>query len=191
MKKKLLVIALAALCLAFAAVGTVAFFTAEETAHNVITTGGIDVTLNEWAGEGEDSAKIPFEDVTGVMPGASVPKVVEVENIGASDAWVRVKVSTGIELAEGVEGEVDLSLVTIDFNTTDWTEQDGWYYYNKPLKPGESTVPLFTCVSFDKTMGNLYQMSTATVKVDVQAVQTANNGSAATDAAGWSAEGAE
>ena len=46
MKKKLLVISVAVACLAIAAAGTAAYFTAEEKAHNVITTGGVEIQLS-------------------------------------------------------------------------------------------------------------------------------------------------
>ena len=188
MKKKLVVFALIAILLAQGVSGTIAYFTAEDTARNVITTGGIDILLHETAileGSGGDS--VPFEDVEGVMPGAEISKIVEVENIGESDAWIRVKVTKAIALSEGVTGEPDLSLVEIDFNTDDWTEgQDGYYYYNQPLEAGYITIPLFTTVTFDTEMDNRYQGCVATIDVEAQAVQTANNGQSATEALGWS-----
>ena len=48
-------------------------------------------------------------------------------------------------------------------------------------------MPLFTTVTFDAAMGNAYQNSTATVSVRADAVQTANNGAAVLEAAGWPA----
>lgn len=59
---------------------------------------------------------------------------------------------------------------------TDWTYLDGYYYYNRALAPGETTVPLFTTVTFAPEMGNEYQNSTAYVEVKVGAVQADNNG---------------
>ena len=46
-KKKVLAIALIVMMIAVASAGSFAYFTAEETAHNVITTGGIDIELVE------------------------------------------------------------------------------------------------------------------------------------------------
>ena len=48
-------------------------------------------------------------------------KIVEVKNTGGQDAWVRVSVNKAIELAEGVEDEVNLSLISFDLNTDYWT----------------------------------------------------------------------
>ena len=180
MKKKLLILSLAAICLAITAIGTLAYFTSEGTAHNVITTGGVEISVQEWADEDKQT---PFEDLEGIMPGMTVTKIAEIKNTGASDAWVRVKVEKNIKL-QG-EGTPDTALVELELNTADWTEKDGYYYYTKVLKPGEVTVPVFTAVTFNAAMGNEYQNATATVDVAAQAVQTANNGDTVMDAKGW------
>lgn len=182
MKRKLLILSVLAICIATLAAGTLAYFTSEGKAHNVITTGGVEITVQEWADEEKTK---PFEDVTGIMPGMTVTKIAEIKNTGASDAWVRVKVEKNIKL-QG-DGTPDTSLVELTLNTADWTEKDGYYYYSKPLKPGEVTEPIFTAVTFNVTMGNEYQNATATVDVAAQAVQTANNGSTAMTANGWPA----
>lgn len=189
MKKKTVTLALIVALLAICAIGTTAFFTDRGKATNVITTGGVKIDLLETAVK--DGELAPFEDVEGVMPGVEVSKIVEVKNIGESDAYIRISVEKAITLAENREGEVDLSLVKLDINTADWTEQDGYYYYNSALKPGETTKPLFTVVTFDEAMGNLYQQSTATVTVNAEATQVANNGTSALTAAGWPQSGEE
>ena len=180
MKKKLLILSLAAICLAITAIGTLAYFTSEGTAHNVITTGGVEIAVQEWADENKQT---PFEDLKGIMPGMTVTKIAEIKNTGASDAWVRVKVEKNIKL-QG-KGTPDTGLVELTLNTTDWTEKDGYYYYKEALKPGEVTAPIFTAVTFKPDMGNEYQNATATVDVVAQAVQTANNGATVMDAQGW------
>lgn len=189
MKKRTITIALIAALLAICAVGTTAYFTDRGKATNVITSGGVKIDLMESAVK--DGELAPFEDVEGVMPGSEISKIVEVKNIGQSDAYIRVSVEKAIALAEGRVGEVDLSLVKLDLNTADWTEQDGYYYYNTALKSGETTKPLFTVVTFDTAMGNIYQQSTATVTVNAEATQVANNGTSALTAAGWPQSGEE
>lgn len=180
MKRKILILSVLAICIAALAVGTLAYFTAEGRAHNVITTGGVKIAVQEWADEGKTK---PFENLSGVMPNTTVTKIAEVKNTGASDAWVRVKVEKNIQLQS--EGTPDTALVELKLNTADWTEKDGYFYYTKALKPGEVTVPVFTAVTFNATMGNEYQNATATVDVSAQAVQTANNGDTVMDAKGW------
>ena len=184
-KWKTLVLSLLICCLAVAASGTLAYYTASEQAHNVITSGGIDIALQEYADAGD--ALVPFEDVDGVMPGMEVSKIVCVENTGASEAWIRVSVVKDIEFAQPVDREPDLALLVLDIDEENWTEQDGYYYYNRALRPGETTEPLFTTVTFAETMGNEYQNSTAAIDVTADAVQTANNGETALDAVGWPA----
>ena len=58
-----------AICLATLAAGTIAYFNSEGKAHNVITTGGVEIAVQEWADEERTK---PFEDVTGVMPETTV-----------------------------------------------------------------------------------------------------------------------
>ena len=180
MKKKLLILSLLAICIATLAAGSLAYFTANGTAHNVITTGGVAIELHEWADE--DKTK-PFEDLTDVMPGTAVTKLAEVENTGANDVWVRVKLDVAVLL----DGEkLSTEPVELDINTDDWTRgEDGYYYYKSILKADETTAPIFTTVSFASGMGNEYQNATATVDVSAEAVQSANNGETVMDAVGW------
>lgn len=130
MKRKLLILSVLAICIATLAAGTLAYFTSEGKAHNVITTGGVKIAVQEWADENKQT---PFEDLEGIMPGMTVTKIAEIKNTGASDAWVRVKVEKSIKLKG--EGTPDTGLVELALNTADWTEKDGYYYYTKALKP--------------------------------------------------------
>ena len=187
MKKKLFTGAMAAICLSVSAYGTIAFFTAENTANNVITAGNIKIDLQEKADSG-DGNLTDFKDVTGVMPGTEVSKIVQVENTGDKDAYIRIKVDKALELAGNVQGESDLSLVTMDYDTRHWTLDDGYYYYNAPLSAGETTEPLFTEVIFSKDMGDMYQNSKVTITVDAAATQVDNNGDSALTADGWPAD---
>ena len=182
--KSLIIMVCMCMLVFLAAEGTSAFFTAEEKAHNVITTGGIEIKLEEWS-KNEKGELVPFENVDGVMPGEEVSKIVQVRNTGASEAYIRVQVDKNIELNED-ETTVDHNMVSIEFNTSDWMEnEDGFYYYNKVLKPGEVTEPLFSFVTFDENMGNEYKKAVITMDVNVYATQVANNGNSAIEAKGW------
>lgn len=193
MKRKLLAVSLLIICAALMAAGSVAFFNAEGKAHNVITTGGVDIELNEWA---DVEKETPWENGThgtGVMPGETVVKIAEVKNTGSSDAWIRVKVEKELNLDREYgallgDKEPDMSKIEIVIGE-DWEDgEDGFYYYNKPVKPGETTSPIFEEVAFDAAMGNEFQKATADVNVTAYAVQVANNGKSAMDAAGWPTE---
>ena len=180
MKRKLLILSVLAICIATLAAGTLAYFASEGRAHNVITTGGVEIAVQEWADENKQT---PFEDLEGIMPGMTVTKIAEIKNTGASDAWIRVLITKNIQLAG--DGTPNTALVELELNIADWTEKDGYYYYKEALKPGEVTAPIFTAVTFKPEMGNEYQNATATVDVSAQAVQTANNGDTVMDAKGW------
>lgn len=78
-------------------------------------------------------------------------------------------------------------MVSVDENTSAWTRQGAYCYYNSPLAPGETTQPVFTSVSFSPDMGNAYQDMKLIVTVNAAATQTANNGASALTAAGWPA----
>lgn len=184
MKKRVLIIALVALCLSLCVGGTVAYFTAESTATNVITAGSIKIELQENMISKDNGQIVKFEDQIGIMPGEKASKIVQVKNTGDNVAFVRIAVTKNIELTDDT-AQADLSLVALNINTEFWMEKDGFYYYNSELKPGDTTEPLFTEVSFGKAMDNLYQNCKVTIQVDAQATQVANNGSTAVEASGW------
>ena len=182
MKKKLLSIAIVVSVLAVAAMGTLAYFTDTDTAHNEITMGNVGIVLHEEDGEGN-----AFEDPIGVMPGDEIAKVVTVENDGANAVWVRVFITLALTDADGEAMEMPEELITVVYNTEDWTydeEADVWYF-DAVLEPGETTAPVITDVQFDIEMGNEYMNAMLAIDVDAQAVQAANNGETAQEAAGW------
>ena len=189
MKRKIAFLAVLTICCVIIGSGTLAYFTDSVQVHNVITSGEVDITLVETTTDKLDSdgKPTPFENVSGIMPGMSISKIVQVSNTGASEAYVRIAVQKVISLAPGTVGEPDERLIGIDFNTTEWIYQDGFYYYNEALKPGELTVPLFTKVTFHESMDNLYQGSSVGINVAASATQVANNSNSPLTAQGWPA----
>ena len=188
MRKKLIAGAVVAICLSLLAYSTSAYFTTEKTATNVITSGNIDIQLQETAiQDGEEVLFEQSQEKINVMPSQTVSKIVRVENTGTNAAYVRISVSKSIALAEGVHGTPDVDLLKLDFDSENWTAKDGYYYYNRPLAPGELTEPLFNSVTFSPSMGNMYQNSTAIIEVKAQATQVKNNGASVFEAAGWPA----
>lgn len=188
MKRKLLIVSVVAICIAILAAGSLAYFTAEGKAHNVITTGGVEIALEEWADE--DMTKPYNKEAVSVMPGTKVTKIVQVKNTGASDAWVRVKVEKNIELGQEIEipgvDNPQEELVALNINTQDWElDTDGFYRYKSVLKPGKTTEPILRSVEFMPAMDNVYQNARISVDISAQAVQYANNGTTVTAAQGW------
>ena len=201
MKKKLAIVAAVVAVASLAAYGTLAAFTAEETAHNIITAGSVQIELLDKTASAPDQAVEDMDDFNAVypdgmpvMPGADASKVVAVKKTEESAAcWVRVQLTPGIQWSAEVldpmsnPGEVvDLNL-NLGGGADQWTQgEDGWYYYNSPLTDGEPmTEPLFTNVHFDgPAMGNDYQNSTFTIAVDAEAIQSAHTGGSAQEAFG-------
>lgn len=191
-RRKVLFVAAALACMLVCVGGTAAFYSTSTTAENVITTGGIGITLVcdgsngqilavQEAGNRVSSASYQEETF---MPGTAVERSAYVENAGQNDAWVRVAVDVKVLLADGTEG--DASLVMPNY-TDDWTFADGLYYCNDVLAKDGTTDPLFTSIAFSGDMDNSYQGCTITVTLVAQATQVAHNGTAATEAAGWPA----
>ncbi len=181
-KNRILLIALVIAIIATIASGTLAYFAAEETAKNVITTGKLDVDLKEETDGGDPWPEGGFDNIE---PGDDVTKKVYGVNNGTVDFWLRVEVIKTITDKDGKTDTLNFDNITIDFNTTDWTEKDGYYYYNKALKPGEESVPLFTTVSFGDDLGNEYMEAKVEIDVAMQAVQAKNNGASPFEATGW------
>lgn len=194
MKKKLMVLALAAICAASIATGSLAYFTSSETVHNTITSGNIDIEVVEkMKVEGSDELKdFPTNGIEGIMPGTSVSKIVRVKNSGSAKAWIRVKVDMTILKNEKEEMPLKLQDGTevISFKLLDgWTDgKDGYYYYEKSVASDALTDPIFESVEFHKATGNEYQNCKAKLSVYAQAVQVDNNGKTVMEAKGWSEE---
>lgn len=182
-KRRMLCITALVICLAAVATGTAAYFTAEETAYNVITTGCLYMDLVE---ETTGGKPWPEDGVSNVMPGTVVDKVVYVKNTGSVPFYTRITLEKIITPAEGSNAVLNFDHITLDIDTEHWLEQDGIYHYYRALQPGESTEPLMKTVKFDVAMGNEYMDATIQVNVLAQAVQSANNGSDPLKAEGWS-----
>ena len=181
-RKRIALIAAIACCIATAAGGSLAYFAAQETSYNVITTAALDMTLHE---ETADGSPFPMDGVMDVLPDSHVDKIVYAENSGEAEFWCRICVDKSIQAADGVDAELNFDHIALDINTDAWTERDGYYYYDAPVRSGECTQPLFTQVRFGRELGNAYADAKLAVRVRAQAVQSKNNGASALDAAGW------
>ncbi len=186
-KRKILLISIFTIILAIAAMGSSAFFNAEDTAHNVITSGSVNIAVVETMLDGTELKAFPEEGITGVMPGSTVSKIVSIRNTGRSDAWIRVRVS--IEMKDGEGQPLDTGVVGFTVEGPWFDGGDGYYYYGEAVPAEKETQVLFREVRFDPDMGNEYQNCTAYIKIEAEAVQTANNpipdGGTVRDVAGW------
>lgn len=181
MKKKLSIVFGIIAVLAIISVGTLAYFTSEQNAENVISAGNIKLEIHEKTASGED---FPKEGII-VMPGDTVSKIVTVENTGDHPLYLRVK------LTEGVSDEALTTddCLDININRSCWLEKDGYYYYYRALQSGETTEQLFSEVYFDLyNIDNKYLGKHFTLNVAASAVQSENNGSDVLNAIGWPEE---
>ncbi len=181
MKKKLSIVFGIIAILAIISVGTLAYFTSEQNAENVISAGNIKLEIHEKTASGED---FPEEGII-VMPGDTVSKIVTVENTGDHPLYLRVK------LTEGVSDEALTTddCLDININRSCWLEKDGYYYYYRALQSGETTEQLFSEVYFDLyNIDNKYLGKHFTLNVAASAVQSENNGSDVLNAIGWPEE---
>lgn len=190
MKKKILAVAAMAICTAILAGGTLAYFTAEDQVHNVITSDAVDIAIEEWQDE-VGGTPYPDEEIQ-IMPGTTVSKIVTVKNLEA-ESWIRANFEIIITDANGnkmdISPETLASIVTVAVDGEYWqqkADEKTWWYYNDSVATGLSTEPLFTEVVFDgPNMTNEYQNCTVEIIVYADAVQVANNEDSALEAAGW------
>ena len=188
-KQKILALGLSLLAVAMIG-GTSAFFVTSDRAHNVITTSGVAIELIEDTNQtGVDGRPIPFTNIEDAHPGDSYSKIPQVKNVDEGEVWVRIKVSRGAKLDNGDEIAISDNSISANYNTRNWLNGgDGYYYYYRALKAGETTEPLFTEVTLANELSNTYNGATFSLDLQAEAVQVANNGLSVYDAEGWPEE---
>lgn len=171
MKKQIFIGSLCAVTAAVAAGSTLAYFTAQDTAVNTISTGNLDIAINEY--QDSQCGEIPYTDpTTPVMPGDCISKKVRIENTGCGSAYIRAKIDMSFE---GDDESLSTDLVKLNIGD-DWElADDGYYYYQYIVDSGEETSNLFTTVYFDNDMGNEYQDKKLNISIDAEAIQSKNN----------------
>lgn len=120
MKKKLLTVAVIIAVLALVVTGSLAYFTADDTATNVFTVGSVEIEIYE-NDQPTDTDVLDFGTLTPIVkvdnPAADdsyADKVVEVKNTGINDAYIRVHVAVPTAL---------VPYLHLDINETGWTKQ--------------------------------------------------------------------
>ncbi len=164
---------------------TLAFYSVTGTATNVITSGGIHLKIHEH--NGDNGMIFPTGGIQ-VRPGDKVPKRVAVENTCGQPFYLRIRLTPGVENA-------DLPVDKVFFfvtNVGEWTlHDDGCYYFNRIVQPGEVTNSLFREVEIVREhVGKQYEGKTLTLTVTAEAVQSKNNpADYPWNAAGWPESG--
>lgn len=188
MKKKILYIAAIVICLSLITGGTYAYFTTSDTARNVITSGGVEVEVVEQRLVNGTVQPYPNGPIP-VMPATTVSKIVSVQSTEQA-AWVRMNYTITVYDVDNKVMDIPTEelnrVIGITPDTTNWTQKDGWWYYNTAIASGETAKPLFEEVVFSGPyMDNKYQLCTVMIDVTAQGVQQANNGETVWEALGW------
>lgn len=173
--------------------GTYAYTTVSSQSHNVITSGGVEIIVEEW--QQTDQGRIPYpKEAVKIMPGQQISKIVTIRNLDR-ECFVRARVEVTVTDKEGntkVLPHADVKKLLrweVDENFWQQKKDEGkWWYYTCPMAVGDVTEPLFQKVRFSgREMDNAWQGNTVQIHVKAQAVQSQNNGESALVAAGWPA----
>lgn len=136
-KRKIILLAALLVMVAILGVGgTLAYFTAEDSATNEFTVGNVKIDLIEpkWDEIGKHEAKDAY-------PGEALAKNPQVVNTGKNPCFVRIKVEGLEQFVEtyGEDAKIGLRYIDADgkyhegINTADWELYKGYYYYKKVL----------------------------------------------------------
>ena len=104
-------------------------------------------------------------------------KSIVVQNIGTAVSYVRVKL-----VMNWVDGDGNVSAtpvnITVDYDNTNWFEQDGIYYYTKPVapvgaKPNNVTTNLLKTPITQDTAPEGYHLEVTVLAESIQAAPSA------------------
>jgi hypothetical protein len=130
-------------------IGTFAYSESLGQADNYIAVGIFKVDLIDI-----------FENNKLTLPGDTVNKDVSMINNGTRDAVVRIRLDPSwTPPTDAQANELLTSVVTVTYGPTaaaDWTMIGGWYYYNKILKPGETTSLLVDALFLQAVSNDLH-----------------------------------
>lgn len=191
-KKLTKVIASAALVGLLGVGATLAYFTDNDSAKNVITMGHVDIDLDEPTWE----ANNPGGEIENVKPGDKIAKDPRVTLAADSeDAYVRVKLEiTGLDsdkITDLLSKNDDGSYKYLDIDTSKWTASGEYFYYNDVLTAGDKVV-LFNNVTIPTTWGNEVVNTTFNIDITAEAIQADNfEPSTVNGVYGWFADGEE
>ena len=147
MKNRKSLIAIVAVLLVVVIGATFAYFTSSATFNNQFNLGNYNITTQE-----------VFTSPDNWSPGDTTPKTLTATNNGTIDAAVRVSYTE--EWTDDNGDSVDSSNVPIDAviinfkSPSDWTESNGYYYYNYILKAGDTTSSLIESVALNSNLNN-------------------------------------
>lgn len=113
-----------------------------------------------------------FEPQVKLEKGQSLKREICIKNSGNVDCYIRVK---PIISDSRVLDSINLNYNLIDFS---YNKNDGYYYYNEKLSPGNNTTPIFTTISISENAED-FVLEGFEIYTCAEAVQTIQNKSMA------------
>lgn len=157
--------------------GTLAFLTDNDSAVNTMVMGKVDIEMMEYNADGSK-----FTDGQTLLPGDTLGKQIEVENVGSTDAFVR----TWVAVQQGADGASVVTPIWKDgITATKYSEtatiegqKYDLYYVDYALKSGEKMMTLDSIkMSLEADNDDIDAIgSEMKIPVFTQAVQQANMG---------------
>lgn len=184
--------------------GTLAWFTDSETATNTVTTGYVDLAIQENMPTEQDQENNGYTAIkeadgsgiiySGLTPGAKIQKDPSIFYKGSVDAYVRYRVKSEPTDVDPTFNGGDLSKALSFYKDgeqiggEDWVSgDDGWYYVvdendnpkrieAKDGEPVEVIDKLFDEVYVSEALGNKFANKEITINIEAEAVQADNIG---------------
>ena len=145
------------LCLIFAlAVGTTLAYLKANTSPvtNTFTAAKSDIKIDENVENGEKSS-------------------IQVENIGTATSYVRVKLVMNWVSDDGKTVSATPVNISVDYDKTNWFEQDGIYYYKMPVAAKDFTTNLLQTPITQGTAPEGYHLEVTVLAESIQAAPSA------------------
>lgn len=153
-------------CLVIGSAVAYAAMTVREEKANIFQIGDLQTKVNE-----------VFNEPTTILLDTSVEKKIAVENTGTINQFVRVMIHPEIQLKNGESNQLLPSQIgeeiVLDLDNVNWKfGEDGYYYYLKILKPGQTNISenLFKNVKLKKGLGPEYHNAAFSLLVKVEAI---------------------
>ncbi|MGN0355494.1 MAG: hypothetical protein ACI4EI_10520 [Muricoprocola sp.] len=142
MRKKLLTAAVGSGLILSAMLGTsLSYLTAHDTVENVLDTCHVKAPVIE-------DFVVPDQ----IQPGDIIKKAPRMKNVGDTACYVRMRYVFSDSLAQEMCEDVQVH--------SEWNKkEDGFYYRNEPLQPGEETESLFDEIIIKENAESIPQFS--------------------------------
>lgn len=173
MKKKIMAAAGALLTASLGIGGAYAYYQDSVSVQNHISTGDVNIGIQEYQIIDGSEAKYDTEENRFVLPSEVVSKIPRITNY-AETCYVRAKVAHNSDsVSESDTGTYVLTDDALSGISDQWIKKGEYYYYTEPLKNGES-VDLFDSVTIPAEWTEASSDTALALTVTAEAIQAAN-----------------